>query len=291
MRKLHVLLALAAAGCNNSGAVGTTVTVKGKTIVVEWIRADPDRRNTPITHAQLADGRGFLIGWNEDRIMHHFARQTDMSGDTDSVAGYDVVWTARDGKVIDIATLAAGSWPGVTSKLPAFYALFLPEGSAKSSGLAPGEVVAFSAAILSNPAEPLLEIKIGGVPVRVETAVRAGERTRGLMHRTKMSDENGMLFVYKSEAEHGFWMGHCHFGLDIAFFDANRKFLNVVAMPPYPDPEKDPGTRARSNGVAMYVVEVNIGWFKAKGLVDDAGNAKKPIVLEIPASSEVRSVE
>jgi hypothetical protein len=291
MKNLPVLLALASAGCNSSGAVGTTVTLKGKTIVVEWIRSDPDRRYTPITHAKLAEGRGFLIGWNEDRIMHHFARQTDISSDTVSSSGYDVVWTDREGKVLETAALAAGSWPGVTSSVPAFYALFLPEGWAKANSVAAGDTAEISAAIRANPADPLLEIKIGGVPVRVETAVRAGERTRGLMQRRTMSPENGMLFVYRNEAEHGFWMGHCHYGLDIAFFDAKGAFLNVVEMSPYPDPETDPGTRARSKGLAKYVVEVHIGWFRAKGLVDGDGNPKKPITLEIPESSEVRSVE
>jgi uncharacterized membrane protein (UPF0127 family) len=102
------------------------------------------------------------------------------------------------------------------------------------------------------------------------------------MHRRRMSGHDGMLFVYAYASSHSFWMGNCHYPLDIAFFDADGKFLNVCAAKTYPDPKVDDGGRAPSAGDAKFVLEVNLGWFKANGLVDAEGKAIKEIALTLP---------
>ncbi len=281
--KLTPLLLLALAGCSgcSSSSGATTVTLKGKQILVEWVRSDPDRRWIPMEHAPLSDGRGFLIGYGEARHMHHVTKFLEENQGPISEAGYDVVWTDQAGKIVEVVTLPAKSWEGVTSKSEVWYALFLPEGWVKSNGVAAGDMVEISEAIKSRPPDPLPTVTVGGVTFSVEMATSGAERQRGYMHRTAISRHNGMLFVYPQAGDRAFWMGNCHVPLDIAFFDEKGRFLNVVETDTYPDPKVDPGTRSRSNGPAKFILEVNYGLFKAKGLVDEKGNATKPLMLEL----------
>jgi uncharacterized protein len=44
------------------------------------------------------------------------------------------------------------------------------------------------------------------VRVRVEIADDVLEQSRGLMYRTALAEDRGMLFVYTDEEERSFWM-------------------------------------------------------------------------------------
>ncbi len=287
MKRLLVMISIASvAGCDGCAGTGpATLTLKGRTITVEWVDKDPDRRWLPSAHSPLTDGRGILMSYGEDRIMHHCTLYTEKQtkfGD----AGYDVVWLSKDGKVVDVATLPTKSFEGVTSRVEAYYALFLPDGWAKAHSLSAGDLCSIPSMLTRRRPEPLPELKVGGVSINVEMATKAEERERGFMHRTKVSDHDGMLFVYPSPGRHSFWMLHCHVPLDIAFFDKDGRFLNVVPINTYPDPNVDPGQfvpggRAVAAGDAKYVLEVNRGWFVAKGLTNDKNQATKPITLEL----------
>ena len=125
-------------------------------------------------------------------------------------------------------------------------------------------------------------VNVGGVPVRAEISHRVWQRSQGLMERTALAEEEGMLFVYPREDFRSFWMMNTLIGLDIAFFDGAGRFLNVVSMDPYPDPTVDSGGRARSDGQARFVLEVRKGWFRRKGLVDDAGRPTRDPWLDLP---------
>ncbi|MCP6542143.1 DUF192 domain-containing protein, partial [Klebsiella pneumoniae] len=43
-------------------------------------------------------------------------------------------------------------------------------------------------------AQPLLELRVGEAVLQAEYAVTAAERARGLMHRTELPADRGMLF-------------------------------------------------------------------------------------------------
>jgi hypothetical protein len=251
----------------------TYVTLAGKRLAVEWVRTDPQRIERLAERAALRD-MGVLIGYGHDRILYHHTG----SGGPDA----DIAWLSKDGRIVELAHLKGGSSEGVTSTMLARYALATPVGWLAARGAKVGDTVEFSAEIAAFPAEPLPEIKVGGVAVRVEVSEHSAERQRGLMYRKRLAGGDGMLFMYAGCDPHGFWMGHCYFGLDIAYFDADRKLLNVVPMDPYPDPDSDPGDRAYSKAPAQFVLEVNKGWFAANGLVDKEGNAKDGVVLELP---------
>ncbi len=65
--------------------------------------------------------------------------------------------------------------------------------------------------------------------LNVEIADEAHERSKGLMFRQNLVNIDGMLFVFPYEANQSFWMKNTYIPLDIIFFDANKKFVHVVA--------------------------------------------------------------
>jgi len=130
------------------------------------------------------------------------------------------------------------------------------------------------------PAEPFYEARVelrrGDVALaslRVEIADQPDERTRGLMGRTELPDDRGMLFVFDRPQPLGFWMKNTYIPLSIAFVGADGKIVNIDDMRP-----QDESTHW-SRGLALYAIEMRQGWFATKGIV--AGEK----VTGLPAAS------
>lgn len=62
-------------------------------------------------------------------------------------------------------------------------------------------------------------VEAGGSQYRfeVEVADDAGERAEGLMYRTSLADNQGMLFLYPESRSVAFWMKNTPLSLDIVF--------------------------------------------------------------------------
>jgi uncharacterized membrane protein (UPF0127 family) len=108
--------------------------------------------------------------------------------------------------------------------------------------------------------------KLGGVETTIEVADNRAEREKGLMYRTSMPEDHGMLFVYPEPQLLRFWMKNTAIPLSIAFLveDAEGKkatIANIEDMQPYTEL---PG--AVSQGKVRFALEMNQGWFKKHGL-------------------------
>ena len=91
--------------------------------------------------------------------------------------------------------------------------------------------------------------------VDIEISETNYERARGLMHRTKMQENQSMLFIMDREEPQSFWMKSTHISLDILFLDSQYR---VVSMHKYTVPrlvESLPSIKS-----AKYVVEVVAGF-------------------------------
>ena len=93
----------------------------------------------------------------------------------------------------------------------------------------------------------------------VEIADSPELRSRGLMFRSTLSDDEGMLFEFSGDTSGGFWMRNTYIGLDIAFLDADGVVLAVLPGEPESLETIDPGQPYR------YALEVNRGWFARMG--------------------------
>ena len=89
------------------------------------------------------------------------------------------------------------------------------------------------------------------------------ERALGLMGRTSLPEDAGMIFVYPEPTEGGYWMKNTLIPLSIAFYDVDGTILRILDMEPCrSDPCRvyDPGVRYAG------ALEVNQGAFERWGV-------------------------
>jgi hypothetical protein len=104
---------------------------------------------------------------------------------------------------------------------------------------------------------------IRGTCFDAEIALTAAERSRGLMQRTSLAKDRGMLFVFPEEGFHRFWMKNTLIELDIIFIGADRRVVSIAhrAQPC----RKDPCARYSPEGNAAYVLEIAGGLAASHG--------------------------
>lgn len=97
-----------------------------------------------------------------------------------------------------------------------------------------------------------------------ELATDEASREHGLMMRTTLAADHGMLFVFPDTAPRGFWMKNTLIPLDILYFDAGRRMVSAqLDVPPC---RADPCPIYPSTGPARYVLELSAGTAKRIGV-------------------------
>src|SRR4028118_1473787 len=99
------------------------------------------------------------------------------------------------------------------------------------------------------------------VPVQVEIADTAAEWQTGLMGRTALAQDAGMLFVFDQEQLLSFWMKDTLIPLSIAFIDSQGRIVDIQDMQPLDE------TSHQSAVPAQYALEVNQGFFGERGIM------------------------
>lgn len=93
--------------------------------------------------------------------------------------------------------------------------------------------------------------------VEVEIADDENERIQGLMFRTSLDENKGMLFVFDKSENYPFWMKNTFISLDMIWIDENFKVVYVAHATPC---KRDPCEIYNPNKNAKYVIEVNEGF-------------------------------
>lgn len=109
-------------------------------------------------------------------------------------------------------------------------------------------------------------IKLNNKSINVEIADTQKKRNRGLMNRSKLEKNHGMLFIFKDELTRSFWMKNTFIPLDIAFFNKDKTLIEVSQMIPMKSVMDKKTFQYESKKKAMYVLEVNKGWLKSNGI-------------------------
>jgi hypothetical protein len=97
----------------------------------------------------------------------------------------------------------------------------------------------------------------------VELALTPQQQAHGLMGRTQMAEDAGMLFVFPAEGERSFWMKNTLIPLDMLFIKKDGTIMRAhdAAKP-------NDLTSIKSNGPALAVLEINGGVAKKLGIMD-----------------------
>ena len=106
------------------------------------------------------------------------------------------------------------------------------------------------------------KIKLGKKTITVEIADTNSKRTQGLMNRKKLKKDNGMLFIFNNEDYRRFWMKKTFIPLDIAYFSKKKILLEIYQAKPIKSIKQKSIPQYPSKNKAMYVLEMNQGWFK-----------------------------
>jgi len=96
--------------------------------------------------------------------------------------------------------------------------------------------------------------------IHAEVADTVAARMQGLMYRTSLAPNSGMLFVYEQPAMECMWMKNTLVPLSVAFMDDKGTIINVARMQPQTE---DSHCTERP---ASYALEMEQGWFARNGI-------------------------
>jgi hypothetical protein len=100
---------------------------------------------------------------------------------------------------------------------------------------------------------------------QVEVAATPADQAKGLMFRTEMGPDEGMIFPRDGYAQASFWMKNTPLSLDIIFIGTDGRISNIAANTvPYSLES------VSSDGIAAAVLELNAGRAAELGIA--AGN-------------------
>jgi len=104
--------------------------------------------------------------------------------------------------------------------------------------------------------------RTGSTPVEitVEIARTEDEKAQGLMHRKKLPDGEGMIFVYERDQQMSFWMKNTVIPLSIAFIAADGRIIEIKDMQPLDL------SSVKSSRSVRYALETPQGWFGRAGV-------------------------
>ncbi|MDQ7843720.1 MAG: DUF192 domain-containing protein [Armatimonadota bacterium] len=113
------------------------------------------------------------------------------------------------------------------------------------------------------------------VRLRVEVAETPAARAQGLMCRTRLDADAGMLFIFEETTRGSFWMKNTLIPLSIAFIDETWRIVEILDM----EVERDPATPVAfysPKKAYRYALEVNRGFFVRHNITAGASVTYRP---------------
>jgi uncharacterized membrane protein (UPF0127 family) len=112
-----------------------------------------------------------------------------------------------------------------------------------------------------NVGLPTIELKTGIYRIQAELADTPKAREVGLMNRTSMPTNAGMLFIFEQKAGHCFWMNNTKIPLSIAFIADDGKIVNIEEM------QAETTNNHCPKAAVRYALEMNKQWFSERVIV------------------------
>ena len=119
----------------------------------------------------------------------------------------------------------------------------------------------------TQPAQPALPTKaqpplktirlwLGAEELVTELALTAEQVQTGMMFRTNLAENAGMLFVFGRPTQASFWMKNCPLPLSAAYINPAGSIVETNDLRP-----QDTNSVVAASDDVQYVLEVNQGWF------------------------------
>ena len=105
-----------------------------------------------------------------------------------------------------------------------------------------------------------MQLAAGEHPIDARIARTREQRSLGLMHRTELEPNEGMLFVCDDCGVQKFWMKDTPVALSIAFLDVDGTILHLDEMEP------NSLESCTCDKPVRYVLEMPRGWFAERGI-------------------------
>lgn len=105
-------------------------------------------------------------------------------------------------------------------------------------------------------------VNVGGVPVFVHIADTSEERERGLSGAEKLSEDQGLLFVFERDGFYAIWMKDMAYAIDVLWLEENG---TIIAAEHSLLPETYPQSFAPPRP-ARYILELPAGFLKKHGI-------------------------
>lgn len=98
-----------------------------------------------------------------------------------------------------------------------------------------------------------------GFTIFAEIANTPNQRSKGLMYRTRIAPDRGMIFTFPEPGNWTFWMKNTKMALDILWIDEKGKIVHIQHAAPICKRQDNLCPRYRTNTPAVLVLELGAG--------------------------------
>lgn len=122
--------------------------------------------------------------------------------------------------------------------------------------------------VLLAAALPTVAIHAPRADLTLEVARTDAQREHGLMDRTSVAPQTGMIFVFERDELVEFWMKNTLVPLDMIFIGADGSVRRVFANVPKVSPSLPDESIPREGARAKYVIELHAGEAAKDGIAE-----------------------
>ena len=108
----------------------------------------------------------------------------------------------------------------------------------------------------AQPKLPTIQLWLGPEQMTAEMALTREQEETGMMFRTNMEENAGMIFVFPFPQRANFWMKNCPLPLSAAYIDSDGVILELHDFEPY-----NTNTVSSATENIHFVLETPQGWF------------------------------
>lgn len=109
----------------------------------------------------------------------------------------------------------------------------------------------------AQPKLPTVKLWMGAEEMIAEMALNGIQQQTGMMFRTNIAENEGMIFVFPYPHRASFWMKNTSLPLSAAYIDSNGVILEIHKL----EPHNTNAVKAASENI-QYVLETSQGWFQ-----------------------------